>query len=124
MIQNHIVVETTEGARWLRRRLRLANSSASLTLAKPLRDRGVPPPADGGNLDCAASQLQRADANLFDKLGPSAKCANPALLRAPWARAPGEQVGQLANHSLNADWIQSSGANSLMRAGGASAIQR
>lgn len=82
-----LYVESTEGARKLRRRLRLAQTAPPLTLVKPIRDRGVPPPADGGDLDCAASQLERADAGLFSRLGPSAKCGTQRLIGAPWARA-------------------------------------
>ena len=97
-----LYVETSEGARWLRRRLRLSSAAAGLrdasasmagqsarsllTLIKPIRDRGVPPPPGGAEYNCAPSQLQRADAALFDRLGPSAKCANPNLIGSAWAR--------------------------------------
>ena len=64
------------------------SSGPPITLIKPIRDRGVVPIAGGGGrFDRAASQLERPDATLFDRLGPSAKCANPALIDATWARA-------------------------------------
>jgi hypothetical protein len=66
-----LYVETTEAARALRRSLRLTapSAAATLSLVKPVRDRGLRPAAAGAPLECASSQLQRADATLFSRLG-------------------------------------------------------
>ena len=68
-------------ARILRRQLRRTSAISSLILLKPIRDRGLPDPAD-----CAGRELQRGDERLFTMLGPSFRCATGALLSQPWAR--------------------------------------
>lgn len=79
-----LYVESTDQARRLRRRMQ-RHEGSPLTYIKPIRDRGVTPPIGGGHLDCATSQIQQPDTALFARLGPSTKCANPALIHAAWA---------------------------------------
>ena len=76
--------ETAAVAKSLRGRLK--PNAPALTLIRAIRDRGVRATSADGSLDCAASQLERVDASVFTRLGPSSKCANHELLAAEWAR--------------------------------------
>ena len=86
-------VETAAAARSLRRALGATLPFSALRLIRPVRDRDVRVPsappsssaAAAAPLDCTATQVAREDAKVFRMLGPSLRCANGALLAAPFA---------------------------------------